>query len=186
MANTEKNWLAHRILANHYLAAEDYERCIRYCEQTLKWGRENPEIYSTYGRALYAQGSKETGLELLKQATVSFPEVALFRANLGWVYLDMQRYEEAIDIPLQQYERARQRLLRGFETSGGDVAAFELLASTYAAESNWKEAAAVYQSLIQQIPHHYDARLNLSDMLINMQQLEPARQQLQSLINELR
>lgn len=246
--NTSKNWLAHKILANHYLATQDLQRCLWHCDQTRSWGREYPMIYSTQGRALFEMGSRESGLELLLKAIQWYPEVSLYRANLGWVYVEMGRYDEAIeqltiadslltsedsiyarrivngnwgvalaqqgkydeslvrfeaalarepentellrsaakvDIKLQQYDRARERLIRILRNDSGDVPAFELLASTFVAENNWPEAAATYQALIQLIPYHFNARLILADLMIKLQQNEAARQQLQSLIEEL-
>jgi len=94
-ADTELNWQAHRVLADHYLIKADYRRAIEHCRLGVECGKEQGRILSTYGRALFEQGDADSGLAKMQQAAKVDPENALVRTNLGWALGQTGRFEAA-------------------------------------------------------------------------------------------
>ncbi|MBX3422538.1 MAG: tetratricopeptide repeat protein [Pirellulaceae bacterium] len=246
--NTERNWLAHRVLANHYLQLEDYRQTIYHCQQPETWGREDPHFLSAYGRALHAIGSATEAIVRLERAVELDPSMALARANLGWVYLDFGRYQDAadqlsaaaqlltdkdtvyskrityanwgialselgqpaealgkfeyalslepnqpdllraaaqLDIRLGALQRAEQRVHSILQGNPGDLAAFQLLTEIYRVQGNLPAVIQNLRQLVESIPNHYDARLQLANALQQAGQVDEARARWQALIDEL-
>ena len=77
VADTRRNWQAHRILADHYLNRGDYRRTISHCRQASGYGREMDRVLGTYGRALFELGSTAEAIEKLEQATPLAPDKPL-------------------------------------------------------------------------------------------------------------
>ncbi|MBX3422536.1 MAG: tetratricopeptide repeat protein [Pirellulaceae bacterium] len=96
-ANTERNWLAHRYLAEHYLVNEDYQRCEFHCRQSEQWDDEDGLFLTTHGRALHALGDTGRALPKLQRAIQLRPDLPMVHVNYGWVLLDTGRYFDAAD-----------------------------------------------------------------------------------------
>lgn len=95
VADTERNWRAHGILADHYLNRQDYERCLDHCQRGEACGRQLGRLLSTRGMALFDTGATEKAIQTLRRATELEPDNSLAHTNLGWVYSELRKNEQA-------------------------------------------------------------------------------------------
>jgi tetratricopeptide (TPR) repeat protein len=102
VADTQRNWKAHRLLADQYLIRGDYQRSLEHCERGIDCGRELGRLLSTQGRALFDSGAREQAITKLRQATDVEPEDSLIRTNLGWAYTELGQF----GLAREQFERA--------------------------------------------------------------------------------
>lgn len=247
-ANTKRNWLAHRILAEHYLEIRDYDQALIHCKMSDQWAVEDPRFLTTYGRVLHEMGTEAEGLKKLHRAMELRPDLAIVRVNLGWVHLSSGRYDEAaaqfeaaasmltdtdtpyawrmtyanwgaalakagrnaeglakvdyalsfepdhtdllrlaaeIELAMNQPEAARIRLQKVITKDPEDVQAYEILTRSFLLEENLTDAIASLVRTIQLVPHHYDARMQLAELLDKQGQSQAASDLYLGLINEL-
>ena len=170
---TSKNWLAHRLLANHYLTAGDYRRALWHCQQPEAWGRKDPLMLSTHGRTLYELGVMEPALQKLREAVDLLPDSALARTNLGWVYLDMGRYQEAAE----QFEVSAHLLTdqdtvyaRRINNANWGIALAQL--------GRTSEALEKFEAALAREPDRPDLLRESARLLFQLQQVDQARQRL--------
>jgi Tfp pilus assembly protein PilF len=87
VADTERNYVAHRALAGQYFNRGDYARALEHAEAGARYPRDLGEVLPVYGMALYLTGAKSDAIAKLEEATRVAPRNAMGFSNLGWVHL---------------------------------------------------------------------------------------------------
>lgn len=98
VAATDRNWLAHRTLAEHYFNEQNYERTLYHCRAALELNQSVHRLLTTYGLTLFELGQTEEALEALREATQIAPADPMPWTSLGWALAALGRHEEALDV----------------------------------------------------------------------------------------
>ncbi len=96
LANTERNWLAHGVLAERYFAQSNFPKTIEHCQEAAKYNRDMGTVRSTWGLALYESGSPDRALEQFELAVAQEPDNPVGYMNLGWIYTERGLYDQAL------------------------------------------------------------------------------------------
>ncbi|MCX5737521.1 MAG: tetratricopeptide repeat protein, partial [Proteobacteria bacterium] len=148
VADTDRNYVAHRALAGQYFNRGDFAQALHHAEEGAKHPRDLGEVLPVYGMALYQTGSKARAIEKLEEATRVAPNNVMGFTNLGWVYL-----QEG------DYERALESLHAALRVDPQSARAAQLLATTELRRGNLAEAATAFERVVALEGQNFDARI---------------------------
>jgi tetratricopeptide (TPR) repeat protein len=171
VADTEHNWFAHRVLADHYLNQGDYEKCLEHCEHGIACGKQLNRLLSTQGRALFETGQRDLALEKLKQAVEADPEDSLARTNLGWVQNELGQYDAAIS-----QLSAAANLLTPADTAYARQIVYLNWGRALEKTNRFPEALEKYQQALEVDPGNAAVALATGELAMRLGNLELARQ----------
>jgi tetratricopeptide (TPR) repeat protein len=130
--------------------------------------------YANWGAALAKAGRNAEGLAKVDYALSFEPD-----------HTDLLRLAAEIELAMNQSEAARIRLQKAITKDPEDVQAYEILTRSFLLEENLTDAIASLVRTIQLVPHHYDARMQLAELLDKQGQSQAASDLYLGLINEL-
>lgn len=160
VADTDRNYVAHRALAGQYFNRGDYARALRHAEEGARHPRDLGEVLPTYGMALYQTGARERAIATLEEATRVAPRQVMGFSNLGWVYL-----EEG------DPARAREVLATAVALDPESRRSLELLAESQRRLGRLDEAAATLGRLVAVAPLQFDAWIERARLLAKLGRL---------------
>ena len=169
VADTDRNYVAHRALAGQYFNRGDFAQALHHAEEGAKHPRDLGEVLPVYGMALYQTGSKARAIEKLEEATRVAPNNVMGFTNLGWVYL-----QEG------DYERALESLHAALRVDPQSARAAQLLATTELRRGNLAEAATAFERVVALEGQNFDARIEWARTLATLERSAEAADVLRS------
>jgi len=124
-----------------------YEEAQSLYTQAIRRNSRNPELFNDLGYCFYLQGKLNKAESALLKAVAMRPAEPRYRNNLGLVYGQQRRYEDA----LEQYRRA-----------GGGGDAYYNLAFVKASQNDFEGAKDCFRRALAVDPTHERARLALA------------------------
>lgn len=146
VADTDRNYIAHRALAGQYFNRGEYARALEHAEEGARHPRDLGDILPTYGMALYQTGSKAQAIATLEEAIRVAPRNVVAYSNLGWIQL-------AEGNPV----RASEVLARAVAVDPHSGRSLYLLAMSEIQLGRLADAAANLERVIALEPQNFDA-----------------------------
>jgi tetratricopeptide (TPR) repeat protein len=147
---------AYYYMANIYYEHQRYADAISLYKQVLRLATDKDQLAVTnfnIANAYYAQRLDSEAVEYFNQAIFYRPGDAQARFYLGYTYLALKRYPEAIE----QYKR----IISLNPEKNTLSSAHTELARTYVVQGRYQEAAAQLEQAIQLRPENFDAHFGL-------------------------
>lgn len=115
------------------------------------------------GSLYYTQGNYSSAATYLKAALKKFPDFRRAHRNLSLIYIQQDRYDDAI-----------KHLLRVIELGGGDGQSYSMLAYAYLTQEKYQSALSAYKLARMFLPDSLDVRRGEAQCLLMTEQIGPA------------
>lgn len=146
VADTGRNYIAHRALAGQYFNRGQYALALQHAEEGARHPRDLGDVLPTWGMALYQTGAKAEAIAKLEEAIRVAPQNVLGYSNLGW-----------IELAEGDPARASEVLAQAVRIDPRDGRSLQLLASSQIQMGQLAEAASTLEHLTGVESQNFDA-----------------------------